>query len=212
MRVLSIAIAVFFLSSCACVQKADQSNAIAANVIGQYQVQKEIEDDIRSKLEEQLVRLAGPGNFHVTVTIQLDWIEKTVHNIHYDANNPAMVSQKSYAEATAQPHPLGPPGIDSNVQDTGIGASGQTSIEESVSNYVFPWFDTHIRESIGTIDELSVGVAIDYRWNENGERVPYSVNELESIERLLRASINIPLTDSPSGPYTLVVENIPFAE
>lgn len=214
MRILSIVISILILSSCSCVQQANRNESPTGKASAEFQVKQDIEDGIQAKLENHLARIVGPGHYQIAVSVKLDWREKSFQNVHYDSTNPAPLSEKTYTESSHPAGIAGPPGVRSNVQDSGIGTeetSAGSDVEERVTNYAYPWFDTRTKENACSIAELSVGVAIDYRTNESGKRVPYDPEELAAIEDVLRASINIPLSDSPDAPYKLVLRNILFA-
>ncbi len=169
-----------------------QSNV--AKMTKQLEVKQRVENDLYSKLVSVLEEIVGPDNYRVVVNSTLDWEEKVIQNVHYDANSPAQVSGKEYSEENTTPSIAGPPGVDSNVQDTGIGAEGGvtgSSIEETISNFVFPWFDTHIKEEVGEIKKIAVSIFLNYVEDANGVMVEIDPVKTDLLKRGLRAAVGL---------------------
>jgi flagellar M-ring protein FliF len=137
----------------------------------QLEVQIQVENTIRSKLEQKLEKIVGPDNYQVEVDVSLDWEERAIEDVNIMADNAAVISSKSYEEESKTQGIAGPPGISSNVQDTGIGMEQElngSNINEIIENFQYPWSKTHTKEGVGEIKDIRVTIAIDYLEDADG--------------------------------------------
>lgn len=178
-----------------------------------FQYKKIVEMDLAQKLERKLEVIVGPENYQVEVTVVLDWEDKKIEKIDIDSTNPAAVSQKDYEEKSTSPGISGQPGVSTNVQDSGLGAEvtvEESQITETILNNQYPWAKTFIQEEQGEIDELSVGISINKKTDEDGNPVDRQPQEITKIENTLKASIGIPVQQQQVPNFQFVLNEIEF--
>ncbi len=187
----------------------------AAGSIKQLEVQRSIENALQQKLEKALGRLIGPDNYNVTVNAKLDWKKSPIKNITIDKVNKAPISTKEYSETSAQKGVTGAPGVSSTVQDEGIGSESNvnnTEITEEVTNYVHPWFETIAEDSGAKIKEIAIAVLLNYKESEEGERIPFSADELNILKSMLRVTIGLPAKETQGDPHQFVLQCVLFEQ
>ncbi|MDX9753119.1 MAG: flagellar basal-body MS-ring/collar protein FliF [bacterium] len=192
------------------ISEESDANSNVLRTSKQLEYQLEYENILRQKLDQQLERIVGPDNYQVQVTAKMDWTEKSQMSINILSDNQAPISEKTYEEISKTQGIAGPPGISSNVQDTGIGAEGEqenSSITETITNYQYPWDKIETKNGVGDAKEITVSVLINYVENENGEKVAFDPDRLTQIETTLRSALNIPSTQLE---FTLT--QLPFDE
>ncbi|HOJ58913.1 MAG TPA: flagellar basal-body MS-ring/collar protein FliF [bacterium] len=179
----------------------------------QLEIQLFIENTLRTKVENALERLVGRDNYLVEVNVRPDWTEKSTKQTHIDSTNPAVISEKTYAEENTVPTTSGPPGVEANVQDTGIGATGGvsgTNIEETITNYQYPWFETLVKDPIGEVKEISVAIALDFVEDEQNNKVPRTPEQIDKLTRLLRTMVTLPEVQVPGDVHKFTLIEYPF--
>ncbi len=179
----------------------------------QLQVQMAVENEVRQKLTQRLEKIVGPDNYDISVTAFLDWEKQSSQEILIDAETQAAISEKSYNEESKTKGISGPPGVGSNVQDEGIGAESEetgTTIEETITNYNYPWSKVIKEKSQGKIQELYVSITVDYIEDENGEMVPRDPALMTNWEQSLRAAAGLGPSPLPGEPITFVLNDSPF--
>ncbi|MBI1389410.1 MAG: flagellar M-ring protein FliF [bacterium] len=179
----------------------------------QFQVQATVENYIKNKLEAQLMNYVGPDSYEVTVNAVLDWEQEKQKKIEIENQSPAPISEKTYTESTKQQGIAGPPGVSSNVQDTGIGAETQTTgtdIEETITNTNYPWSETLREKSQGAIQELKVLISIDQVEQADGTYADRDPAVITQWEEGLRLAAGLPATPQPGEPISLRIVQVPF--
>ena len=177
------------------------------------QIQLAIESLAKRKVESILTAVVGPDNYVVTVNVTLDWEKKNIENVHLDANSPVTVSSKIYEEKTDEKGIAGPPGVVSNVQDTGIGTEGQTSsssITEEIQNFQHPWWHTLIEEDQGELTDLSVSVMLNHHYDAESNLVAWTPQELLDLERQLRVASGMSLKTGAADPQKFDIQTWRF--
>lgn len=179
----------------------------------QLQVQMTVENYIRQKLEEQLAVMVGPDNYMVTVNATLDWEKQQSEEINIENNTPAPLSEKSYNEESTSVGIAGPPGVAANVQDEGIGAESEktgTTIEETITNYQYPWSKVLKQKSEGAISNLTVSISIDYEEKEDGTFGARDKAVIDNWRQALRTAAGLTATADPNEPVTFYINETPF--
>ncbi len=179
----------------------------------QLEVQQQIESYLQSKLASQLEPTVGTDNYRIAVTAVLDWEKKQTKQVEIQSDSPAPVSNKTYSEETTTKGITGPPGVASNVQDSGIGPESETTgttIEEEIVNNQFPWLESMTEEEIGEIKELSVSVMVNYRLNDEGEREPRPEDWATEMEETLRVAAGMPVQPVANAPYSFKLTQVEF--
>ncbi|RJP19899.1 MAG: flagellar M-ring protein FliF [Candidatus Omnitrophota bacterium] len=175
-----------------------------------FEIEQTIEKKFKANLEGLLEKLVGPKGYDVRVNLKCNWQKKRIKNIHYDATNPATVSAKNYTETTEEQGISGEPGVTSNVQDTGIGAepgSSKTAIEETIENFIHPWFETMIEEEQGELQELSVTVLVDYTKDADGNPTPRDEDQMTQFEKMLKNAAGLPslMSAADTSKYSFII-------
>lgn len=202
---------------------ADGSNNILSEEAGdplyggaskKLEIQRAYENHIRDNVVRQLQSYIKNQKFNVSVVVTQNWEQRRSEAVHIESDNQAPVSERSYSEQSTSRGILGPPGPSSNIQDTGIGAEGDATgskIEESLINYQYPWMKTFTQEDIGEIEQINVAVGIDYKLNDDdGSRAPYTQEELDTLERLLRVAAGLSPQPLTGDPNHFILASIPF--
>ncbi|MFB3789028.1 MAG: flagellar basal-body MS-ring/collar protein FliF [bacterium] len=180
----------------------------------QLEIQLFIENTLRTKVENALERLVGRDNFLVEVNVKPDWTEKSTKQIHIDATNAAVISEKTYTEENTTPSTSGPPGVEANVPDTGgAGAGGGatgSNIDETITNYQYPWFETLVKDPIGEVKEISIAIALNFVEDEQNQKVPRTPEQIDKLTRLLRTMVSLPEVQGPGDVHKFTLIEYPF--
>ena len=163
----------------------------------QLEMQLTIEDILRRKVEDTLSKLVGENNYDVKVTATLDLTKERSDQTVIQNDSPAPLSEKTYEEISSSPSISGAPGVESNAQtqDTGVGSqtASNTSINESITNYQYPWMKIIKEMPIGEIKEISVSIALNYEEDpQTGDRIPHTPELLDKIRQKTRADVGLP--------------------
>ena len=188
----------------------------------QLQHRMRIEETYRSRVLQVLGPILGDHNVRSQVNIDMDFtvVETTVED--YDTGNrgPRTRSEVLAEERSARLDARGVPGALANEppDDPAFAAEGRagedngeapregTFSSRSTRNFEIDRTLRHVRNSVGTIDRVSVAVAINERMgmNEQGERspVPYSDLELERLTLLVQGVVGF---DQGRGDQVVLV-------
>lgn len=181
------------------------------------------ESEYRHKIESILMPILGPENFTSQVDVTMDFtaVEQTAKRY-----NPQQSSLRS--EMTVENNTLGgmnggipgalsnQPPMDSQIPeeadqfDNSLSQTGTTH-KEATRNFELDSTISHTRQQVGTLNRVSVSVAIDFKTGQSLEdgsvnRVPRTDAELASIRRLLEGAIGF---NAQRGDLIEVV-SVPF--
>jgi len=178
-----------------------------------------IENRMRSRLEELLANVVGPGRARVQVTAELNLDRLTTTSETFDPDGQVVRSTQTREQSNstnAQPTE-GPVTVANELpgggNDTGTNASTDQSstTEETVNFEISRVTETKIDEA-GDIRRLSVAVVVDgiYTQDEAGNAtyVPREPAEMEQLSALVRSAVGY---DEERGDAVQVV-NMQFAE
>jgi flagellar M-ring protein FliF len=179
-----------------------------------------IETRLRTRLEEMLVNIVGPGRVRVQVTADLEFNRLTRTSETYDPDGQVVRSTQSRElnDSSNAPTDGGPVSVGNNLPGTAGDAanSGQnteqsSTTEETINYEISKSTQSEITEA-GSIKRISVAVLVDgiYTQDANGASLyqPRSDAEIEQINSLVRSAIGF---DTNRGDQLEVI-NMQFAE
>jgi flagellar M-ring protein FliF len=177
------------------------------------------ENRLRTRLEDMLANVVGPGRARVEVTAELNMDRSTVTSEVFDPESQVVRSSQLREEANSATGPGSQqvsvanelPGASENATADGA-TSEQGSTSEEVTNYeISRTTQTAVTEA-GGIKRLSVAVVVDGTYVDNGNGVsayePRTAEDIERIATLVRSAVGF---DEARGDRVEVI-NMQFAE
>ena len=181
-----------------------EQNEVIGEAITHQEVKRNKEDDVIQKIHANLAEMLGPDDYTVFVDLKLDWEKETIVNkeIYPDTQSP--ISEKTYNEESKSMAIAGEPGVDTNVQDTGIGSSGAdslgTTLEESIVNSDYSRSQTNIERETGEVDSYHISVMVNHTYNnETDVWEPRDTAELDIIRELIVSGLGLEVDPGPTG-------------
>ncbi|NRA36927.1 MAG: hypothetical protein HRU15_02200, partial [Planctomycetes bacterium] len=166
---------------------------------------------LKKKAQAILDRVVGAGKSLVTISVDLDFTERSESATIVDAKNRVAVSETTTSSEESTPIPLsgGVAGTASNVEEAGLNTSKSSepatkTLDDNATKYHVGQRLTTVREDVGHIRGMAVSIVLDYKVKvgkedvkdsgdaedadaaENGktvERIPYSAEERAQIEK-----------------------------
>ena len=185
------------------------STGSSAQTSKEFSMQREREEEYKSKIDAILIPVLGIANYASEVDLVMDFtvVEETKKT--FNPSNQAVRSEMLIEDKSSLSSSFGSvPGALSN-QPPANGAipeeleeandstnnSNGSSRTESTRNYEVDTTITHTKHKVGKVDRLAVSVALDYikSVNDAGEvsYSPRSVEEVENIKQLLLGGLGI---------------------
>ncbi len=186
------------------------STGSSAQTSKEFSMQREREEEYKSKIDAILIPVLGIANYASEVDLVMDFtvVEETKKT--FNPSNQAIRSEmliedtsslsSSYGSVPGalsnQPPANGaiPEELEAAADNTNNNNNG-SSRTESTRNYEVDTTITHTKHKVGKVDRLAVSVALDYikSVNDAGEVVysPRSVEEVENIKQLLLGGLGI---------------------
>ena len=186
----------------------------------QFQFTKQLEDQYARRIENLLSAVVGPERVRATVAAELDFTVSEETRESFDPNV-SLVRSEQTSEELQNPDSLaqGIPGALTNQPpDAGVqgqagagddGAAAPTSTSRSQTrNFELDKTISHVRQAVGTVQRLSIGVLIDNRpqTDADGESEPLPQEEVDSLTELAMQAVGF---DAERGD-TITVHNSPF--
>lgn len=174
-----------------------QSTTLFAKTSNQIELQNNIEQYYKTKVESIFNNVIGQGRAAVQVSAELnfDQVERTIEN--YDPDNSVIVSQETSKQ-------------------TGEGGQGRVpqETENLITNYETNRVVERIVQEVGNIKRLSVAVMVDGKYEvppgspegTEPQYVPLTANELTQLQDVVKNTVGF--TDSRQDK--VVVVNMPF--
>jgi flagellar M-ring protein FliF len=188
------------------------------------ELQSQKEADYKRKIEEILNPILGYGNYTPLVAVSLDPVSEEVTSQKYN-DTPTVRSEQVSEEYSGGKKNTGIPGavsnqppansqIPENYQQNGQRGSAASSTDNerrsAVRNYELDTTISHSKKKSGSLQRLSVSVAVNYKdsVDKDGKitKVPLSEDELGKITDLLQNGLGI---DENRGD-TLAVHTVQF--
>ncbi len=199
-------------------------DAVSARGRRELELQVQQEQLMMRKIDGLLIPVLGLGQYSAQVAVQMDFssTEQTMRTFSPDV---ALRSEMVMQDNQTGNGPIGIPGaltnqppMDSIIpqQATGENVTTQTgsgrSRSEATRNFELDSTVSHTRNQVGTVQRVTVSVAVDHRpqMDSNGTltMVPRSDAELQSIQRLLAGTVGL---DTQRGDVLEVI-SVAFAE
>ncbi|WP_413692377.1 flagellar basal-body MS-ring/collar protein FliF [Psychromonas sp. KJ10-2] len=186
------------------------STGSSAQTSKEFAMQREREDEYKSKIDAILIPVLGIANYTSEVDLVMDFTvveetKKTFNPSNQAVRSEMLIEDKSSLGANigSVPGALSnqPPAngaIPEELEEAAENAKAEnngSSRTESTRNYEVDTTITHTKHKVGKVDRLAVSVALDYikSTNEAGEVVytPRSAAEVENIKQLLLGGLGI---------------------
>ena len=184
------------------------STGISAQTSKEFGMQREREEEYKSKIDAILIPVLGLTNYASEVDLVMDFTvveetKKVFNPINQAIRSELLIEDKSNSSLLGSiPGALSnqPPAngsIPEELEDEGRfpNAVDGTSRTESTRNYEVDTTITHTKHKVGKVDRLGVSVALDYAKSVNAEGetiyTPRSAQEVENIRQLLLGGLGI---------------------
>ena len=195
---------------------------LSAQTRKEFAMQQKQELEYKQKIDAILIPVLGADNYTAEVDLSLDFSQQEQTRKTYNPDLPAVRSEMTVEENSANGSNGGVPGALSNQPpaassipeqaaggEGGTGSSGR-SRKEATRNFELDTTVSHIRRQQGGIRRMTVSVAVDYKATPGAEgavtREPRSQAELDTLRRLLSGGLGFDVTRGD----TLEVVAIPF--
>lgn len=194
---------------------------VAAQTRREFAMQQKQELEYKQKIDAILIPVLGVDNYTAEVDLALDFTEQEQTRKSYNPDLPAVRSEMTMEENSANGQSQGVPGALTNQPPTNSAIPEQAtagnssnangrSRKEATRNYELDTTVSHTRRQMGGIRRMTVSVAVDYKSNvaEEGKvnREPRTQVEIDTLRRLLSAGLGFDVTRGD----TLEVVTIPF--
>ncbi|RUO59579.1 flagellar basal body M-ring protein FliF [Idiomarina piscisalsi] len=199
-------------------------SALAAKSSREYQIEQKREAEYLEKIDSILIPVLGYDNYTAQVDVTMDFTQRESTQRQFNPDMPAIRSEMT-VENRSTGSPIGgipgaltnQPPLESDIpEEAGPGSAGGSvngsTHREATRNYELDNSITHTRNQTGTIERLSVSVAVNHEQvtGENGEaqQQPRSAEELANIRRLLQGGLGFDINRGDA----LEVVSVPFAQ
>lgn len=188
----------------------------------QLQYARQREEELSRRIESLLAAVVGPESVRATVAAEFDFTIAEETRESYDPNVSLVRSESTSEESRSGDAPAqGVPGALTNqppgtapdapdpaqVQANSPPTAPPTSTSrEQTRNYELDKTISHVKQAVGTIERLSIGVLIDNRPGAGGATEPLPPEEVESLTELAKQAVGF---DEARGD-TITVHNAPF--
>ncbi|HHO2169709.1 TPA: flagellar basal-body MS-ring/collar protein FliF [Aeromonas hydrophila] len=197
---------------------------VSAQTRKEFAMQQKQELEYKQKIDAILIPVLGADNYTAEVDLSLDFSQQEQTRKTYNPDLPAVRSEMTMEENSANGSNGGVPGALSNQppaasnipqQATGPNAeitasSSGRSRKEATRNFELDTTVSHIRRQMGGIRRMTVSVAVDYKASTAADgkvtREPRTQPELDTLRRLLSGGLGFDVTRGD----TLEVVAIPF--
>ncbi|MDO2947282.1 flagellar basal-body MS-ring/collar protein FliF [Aeromonas simiae] len=195
---------------------------IAVQTRREFAMQQKQELEYKQKIDAILIPVLGADNYTAEVDLALDFTQQEQTRKTFNPDLPAVRSEMTMEENSANGQSQGVPGALSNQppanatipeQATGANAASSSgrSRKEATRNFELDTTVSHTRRQMGGIRRMTVSVAVDYKTAPAGadgkiNREPRSQAELDTLRRVLSGGLGFDVTRGD----TLEVVTIPF--
>ncbi|MFM5837200.1 flagellar basal-body MS-ring/collar protein FliF [Aeromonas rivipollensis] len=195
---------------------------LSAQTRKEFAMQQKQELEYKQKIDAILIPVLGADNYTAEVDLSLDFSQQEQTRKTYNPDLPAVRSEMTVEENSANGNNGGVPGALTNQPpaassipeqaasaEGGTGSSGR-SRKEATRNFELDTTVSHIRRQQGGIRRMTVSVAMDYKATPGADgavtREARSQAELDTLRRLLSGGLGFDVTRGD----TLEVVAIPF--
>ncbi len=181
----------------------------------QLEYRMRFESILESNINQLLSPILGPGKAIAKVNADLDYSQRTLRRESFDPESQVIRSEQRSEETQTGSANLEGGSPDANFRGDGLSESVSTQTgqrEQRTTNYEINKIEENIIGQMGSVNRLSIAVAVDgsYIVDENGgyTYVPRTEEELASIRQLVANAVGF---DATRGD-TIEVNNIAFGE
>lgn len=181
----------------------------------QFRLAEQFEGSLTDRIIAILEPILGVGAVQAQVTANMDFTRTESTNEIFDPNV-ALRSEQTSEDISNNTVVAGPPGglVPNPPQAAQPEDVGQQPIDngpdresrQETRNYEVNKTIQYVRSVPGEVNKLSVAVVIDYREDENGERVPLDAALLDQVNALVREAVGF----NEARGDTVQVINSPF--
>lgn len=178
----------------------------------QLEYQRAIENELSSRVQSMVERIAGKGRAIATASVRLDFTEMQKTEEVFDPDDPVVRSTQRKIERSTEPVSARESTVDPTDEET-AGSPARVSSRERTDEIIHYELSHTVSTSVkpkGEIERISVAVLVDgkYEQNESGEEVfkPRSEEELAQLEDLIKKAVGF---DQRRGDQ-VVITSIPF--
>jgi flagellar M-ring protein FliF len=172
----------------------------------QLDYQQVVESELKSKVQNMLDKVLGPGKAAIQVAVELDFTATETTSEVYDPETTVVKSETSTEYKTkGMSEASGIPGVTPSVQPASP-VLPEYNRSESTTEYEVSKTVKHTTQQPGKITKLSVAVVVDNK-KVNDESIPWTQQELKDIEGLVRNAVGV---DASRGDPQIEIRNIPF--
>ncbi|WP_181014803.1 MULTISPECIES: flagellar basal-body MS-ring/collar protein FliF [Aeromonas] len=197
---------------------------LSAQTRKEFAMQQKQELEYKQKIDAILIPVLGADNYTAEVDLSLDFSQQEQTRKTYNPDLPAVRSEMTMEENSANGSNGGVPGAlsnqppaASNIPQQATGPNAETtasssgrSRKEATRNFELDTTVSHIRRQMGGIRRMTVSVAVDYKASTAADgkvtREPRTQPELDTLRRLLSGGLGFDVTRGD----TLEVVAIPF--
>ncbi|WP_323884071.1 flagellar basal-body MS-ring/collar protein FliF [Aeromonas hydrophila] len=197
---------------------------VSAQTRKEFAMQQKQELEYKQKIDAILIPVLGADNYTAEVDLSLDFSQQEQTRKIYNPDLPAVRSEMTMEENSANGSNGGVPGAlsnqppaASNIPQQATGPNAETtasssgrSRKEATRNFELDTTVSHIRRQMGGIRRMTVSVAVDYKASTAADgkvtREPRTQPELDTLRRLLSGGLGFDVTRGD----TLEVVAIPF--
>ncbi|WP_429152291.1 flagellar basal-body MS-ring/collar protein FliF [Aeromonas hydrophila] len=197
---------------------------VSAQTRKEFAMQQKQELEYKQKIDSILIPVLGADNYTAEVDLSLDFSQQEQTRKTYNPDLPAVRSEMTMEENSANGSNGGVPGAlsnqppaASNIPQQATGPNAETtasssgrSRKEATRNFELDTTVSHIRRQMGGIRRMTVSVAVDYKASTAADgkvtREPRTQPELDTLRRLLSGGLGFDVTRGD----TLEVVAIPF--
>ncbi|MBI4083389.1 MAG: flagellar M-ring protein FliF [Candidatus Lambdaproteobacteria bacterium] len=184
----------------------DPNDAGAANISDQFSIRRRVEQQLETKIVNQLEPVVGQGRVRAHVSADLEFDKISTQQEIFDPEGVVVRSEQTTTENSTGTRsiPVGVPGVTSNLPETQAGASEVANVSQLARTSATRNFETSRRTvvsepSVGKVNRLSVSVLIDGKYKpitdpESGrvitrEYQEWTTDEKREITRLVKAAV-----------------------
>ncbi len=173
------------------------------------------EANLERRIQELLSPVLGAGKLIAKVSADLDYSHKTIRREIFDPESSVIRSEQRTEEQQMGTANLGTETAEINFRGDGLGnslSSQEGTREERLTNYEINKEEQSIVTEMGTVQRLTVAVAVDGLYTKTVEGawdyIPRTEEELNQIKQLVANAVGLDLTRGD----TIEVTNMAFGE
>ena len=173
------------------------------------------EATLERRIQELLSPVLGAGKLIAKVSADLDYSKRTIRREIFDPESSVVRSEQRTEEQQTGRANLGAEAADVNFRGDGLGnslSSQDGNREERLTNYEINKEEQSIITQMGSVQRLTVAVAVDGHYVKNAagvwEYIPRNESDLNQIKQLVANAVGLDLARGD----TIEISNMPFGD